>query len=199
MRANDSRAGAHRQSPQLFGTIGIDPRSPARRAPVTDQSRVDSTRQNTALILLMCRRAGPRSAKVERGARSSSNGMTGNSALPRGFNALLGTLTPGRNRKSMGILPTGRSKEAGSARPQGQTDGGRNLGMNQALHPDPVAALTLGFWSRHSANYNFLLPPPFSRMPPSDWQQFKPVKSHQGAGGSSSCSLQLSIADPQTY
>lgn len=166
---------------------------------MTDQSRVNSTRQNAAQIPLMCRRAGPRSAKVERGARSSFNGMTGNSALPRGFNALLGTLTPGRNKKSMWILPAGRSKEAGSARPQRQTDGGRNSRMNQALHQDPLAALTLGFSSRHSANYNFLLPPPFSRMPPSDWQQFKPVKSHQGAGGLSICSLQLSIVDLQTY
>lgn len=166
------------------------------RASVTDPSRVNGTRQNAALILLMCRRAGPRSAKVE---RSSFNGMTGNSALPRGFNALLGTLTLGRNKKSMWILPRGRSKEAGRARPRRQTDEGRNSRVNQALHQDPVAALTLGFSSRHSANYNFLLPPPFSRMPPSDWQQFKPVKSHQGAGGLSSCSLQLSIADLQTH
>lgn len=198
MRASDSRAGAHRHWSQLFGTAPeLIPTHLPDCVSVTDQSRGNSTRPNAALILLMCRCAGPRSAKVERGAGSSSfNGTTGNSALPRGFNALLGTLTPGRNKKSMRISPTGRSKEAGRARPQRQADGGRSWRMNQALHPDPVAARTLGFSSR---NYNFLLPPPFSRVPPSDWQPFKPVKSHQGAGGLSSCSLQLSIVDLQTY
>lgn len=69
---------------------------------------------------------------------------------------------------------------------KGRQRGGGYLRMNQTIHRDPVSALTLGFSPRHSANYNFLLPPPFSPVPPSDWQQFKPVKSHQGTGGLSS-------------
>lgn len=100
------------------------------------------------------------------------------------------------------ILPIGLSKEAGRTerereRPQSQTQAKTaDLHLISSLytilqHPSKSIKLVFEY------HYLTLLPPQLSWMPPSDWQQFKPVKTYQGTGGLSSASP--SLTDLQTY
>ena len=135
---------------------------------------------------------------------NSFNGITGNSVPPQCFNVLLDTLTHRSLQEEIRnqyVLPIGLPGEAGRGRDRrGDTHRQKHqiadLHLISSLHR---LSFFFFFFLQHpseSIKHNLslsnipltLLPPRFSRMPPSDWQQFKPVKTNQGTGGLSTSS-----------